>query len=367
MKVPVNEEHARKRDPYTQAGVDSDRQERALGGLLAHIGRLPSKRQLLPIGLFANVLDLGQGLGLAIAMDGVGTKALIAQMMDKYDTIGIDCIAMNVNDLICVGATPIAMLDYLAVREPDQLLFEEIGAGLERGALEADIEIPGGEIAQIRDMLHGFSEERAFDLAGCAVGTVVTDKIIAGRDLREGDVVVGLRSSGIHSNGLSLARRVLLEGEFGVGSNVAELGRTVGEELLEPTTIYVKPVLEMFAAGLNVKSLAHITGDGFMNLRRVDAPFGFVIETLPKRQPIFDLIARLGDVPNEEMFRVYNMGIGFCVVLDPSDADEAIAIAAAHDIDAVKLGYAQPDPEHRIRLEPEHLVSEGSVFVSSGA
>ena len=177
---------------------------------------------------------------------------------------------------------------------------------------------------------------------------------------------MGLRSSGIHSNGLSLARRILLEGEFSVGSNLAELGRTVGEELLEPTTIYVKLVLEMFAKGLNVKSLAHITGDGFMNLRRIDAPFGFVIDSLPERLPIFERIARLGEVPNEEMFRVYNMGIGFCVVVDAADADGAIEIAAAHDIEAVKLGYAQPDPERRVWLEPEHLVSKGSVFVSSG-
>ena len=364
MRASVEQEPARPGHAYTQAGVDSARQERALEGFLQHIRSTASRRQLLPISLFANVLDLGNKIGLAVSMDGVGSKALIAQMMDRYDTIGIDCVAMNVNDLLCVGATPIAMLDYIAVRVPDESLLDQIGSGLAEGAREANIEIPGGEIAQIKDMLHGYSEERAFDLVGCAVGTVPTDRILTGRDIREGDVVVGLRSSGIHSNGLSLARRVLLDsGAFTVESEVDELGQTVGTELLRPTHIYVKPVLEMLASGLRIKSLAHITSDGFANLRRIQANFGFVIEYLPDPQPIFSLIEKLGAIPRGEMFTVFNMGVGFCLVLDSADANRAIEVAAQHNVEAYALGYAVPDPERRVHLKPVGLVSEGSCFV----
>lgn len=366
MKASTDHEPAGHADAYTEAGVDSARQERALRGLLSHIGQTRTGRQLLPIGLFANVLDLGNGLGLAVSMDGVGTKAIIAQLMDRYDTIGIDCVAMNVNDLLCVGATPTAMLDYIAVSVPDERLLEQIGVGLAEGARQAEIDIPGGEVAQIGDMLRGGDE--AFDLVGCAVGTVGTDRIVSGRDLREGDVVVGLRSSGIHSNGLSLARRALLEGEFAIDSTLAVLGRTVGEELLAPTIIYVKPVLEMLSAGLKVKSLAHITSDGLLNLRRIESDFGFVIDHLPEPQPIFGLIEQAGDISQEEMFRVYNMGIGFCAVVDPRDAGRAIDIAAAHGIGAYRIGHAVPDPKRRVHLQTAGLVSDdsGSAFRPAG-
>lgn len=354
---------------YTEAGVDTARQEQAVARLLVHVrgtfaNRSATGRPLLDVGPFANVLDLGQGVGLAVSMDGVGTKALVAQIMDKYDTIGIDCVAMNVNDLLCVGAEPLAMLDYVAVQVPHDSVFEALGVGLARGAEQASITIPGGEVAQIREMLSGYGENRGFDLVGCAVGIVPTERMLVGRDLQEGDAVVGLRSSGVHSNGLSLARKVLLDkAGYTVHSYVPELGQTVGEELLQPTRIYVRVVRSMLEADLSIKALAHVTSDGLLNLSRVEAQFGFVIEYLPEPQPIFQLIASLGEVAPYEMFRVFNMGIGFCVVLDPKDASQAIEIAAGHGVEAWVLGYAVPDGARAVHLKPAGLIGKGKDFV----
>ena len=369
MKLSLTRgQSSEKKPPYAEAGVDTDLAARALARLLVPIRGTFHERPgigkpLLEIGYFANVLDLGRGVGLVVAIDGVGTKALIAQMMDKYDTIGIDCVAMNANDVLCVGAEPLAMLDYVAVQIPDETLMEQIGEGLAKGAHIAGISIPGGEIAQIGEMLAGYGHGKAFDLVGCCVGLVEPENILVGRDIQAGDIVVGLTSSGIHSNGLTLARRVLLEeAKLTVDSVVPELQRTLGEELLEPTQIYVKPVRDMLKSGLLIKALVHITSDGFLNLCRVDADVGFVIEYLPESPAIFQLIAELGHVPNEEMFRVYNMGIGFCLVVDPKDAGKVVDVASQHGIEAFRLGYARPDPDRRVALQPLGLVGRGSAF-----
>ncbi len=350
---------------YTEAGVDTEKEEIALKRLLSHVGKTLTFRKdigsdKLGIGYFANVIEVGQGIGLAVATDGVGTKILIAQMMDKYDTIGIDCIAMNVNDILCVGAEPISMLDYIAVRNPNPDLMEEIGKGLAKGAEIANITIPSGEIAQLKDMIRGERENYEFDLVGTAIGKVPLDKIIAGQNIRENDVIIGLRSSGIHSNGLSLARRIFPEG---MNKYFDELGKTLGEELLEPTHIYVPEIMEMINSNLDIKALIHITGDGLLNLNRVvSSDAGFVIEYLPEPPAIFTLLQKYGNVTDEEMFRVFNMGIGFCVILPGDEAEAAIEIASSHNVDAFRLGYAVKDPKKQVFIRPKRLRGEGKKF-----
>lgn len=351
---------------YAAAGVDTEGAEgslRALSKWIEDTFAFNPVKPVLPLGYFANVLALTEDIGLAISTDGVGTKLLVAQEMGKYDTVGIDCVAMNANDILCVGARPVSMVDYIAVERAEPAFLAEIAKGLNEGARQAAINIPGGEIAQVREMLHPTRDGRGFDLVGTCVGTVHPKKILIGADVRPGDAVVGLASSGVHSNGLTLARRVLLgPGRFSVGDRVAELGRTVGEELLEPTRIYVKPALRMFDAGLRIKAMAHMTGDGFLNICRVEAPVGFVLDAPLPTLPVFSLIQARGELDDAEMHRVYNMGTGFCVVVDPSDAAEVVKIAREHGDTAAVIGYAVDDPRRRVWIPGKNLVGEGKSF-----
>jgi phosphoribosylformylglycinamidine cyclo-ligase len=353
---------------YQQAGVDSDQASTALKGLLHWVMQTHALRQgigavRLPIGYYANVIDIGHGTGLAISTDGVGSKLLVAQLMDKYDTVGIDCVAMNANDILCVGARPLSMVDYLAVQAPHARLLEELGQGLYEGAKQANITIAGGELAQISEMIKGVRDGYAFDLAATCVGTVPLDRIIVGQDIQTGDVLIGLASTGIHSNGLTLARRVLLDQEsLRVDQPVPELGRLLGEELLVPTRIYVREISAMLDAQLSIKALLHITGDGLLNLRRIQAEMGFIIEWLPEPPPIFRLIQARGRVSDAEMYQVFNMGVGFCIVTPPAAAAQVHAIAQQHGVTAYQLGRAVADTERRIWLSPKHLVSAGNGF-----
>jgi phosphoribosylformylglycinamidine cyclo-ligase len=342
------------------AGVDIAEADAGLSNIVSRIvGTWPKSgfgAVQLPIGYFANVIDIG-GTGLAITTDGVGSKAMIADMMKKYDTIGIDCIAMNVNDLLCVGAKPVSLVDYIAVERADAAMLDGIAIGLTEGARQSNISITGGEISQLRDVVRGF------DLVGTAVGTVALDRIIVGRDLRPGDRVIGLASSGIHSNGMTLTRRVFFE-QAGVkiDSYVPELGCTLGEELLRPTSIYVPEILEVLDDISSVKGLMHITGDGLLNLPRVDAEIGFVIDDLPAPPPLFGLIEKLGGISRAEMFEVYNMGIGFCVVVGEADVDATLAILARHGRRASVIGHAVGDPSKSVQLLREKLVGAGKRF-----
>ncbi len=301
------------------------------------------------MGLYATVIEIAPNLGLAMSTDGVGTKILVAEMMKKYDTVGIDCIAMNVNDIICVGARPIAMLDYIAVQDARHPLLGEVGAGLYKGAVEAGISIPAGEIAQLREMVCGIEDGAGFDLVGTAIGTLALDRMIVGEGIEEGDVVVGLESSGLHSNGYSLARKVLL-GKYKVDTRLDELGETVGEAMLTPTRIYVKPALAMLDAKIGVKALLHITGDGFRNLRRVRSQVGFILDNLPEPPAIFRVIQREGSVSNAEMANTFNMGVGFCVVVPEGRADSVIRISKDHGIPARVIGGAVKDPKKEIKI-----------------
>ena len=347
-------------DRYKAAGIDIGEADAGIRNIVARvIGTWPRSgfgAVQLPIGYFANVIDIG-GFGLAISTDGVGSKAMIAEMCRRYDTIGIDCIAMNVNDLICVGARPVSLVDYIAVEKADADMLDGIAIGLAEGARQSNISITGGEIAQLRDVIRGF------DLVGTAVGTVPLDRILIGRDLVPGDVVIGIASNGIHSNGMTLTRRVLLEeARLTVDRHIPELGSTLGEELLRPTFIYVPEILEVLDQVSSVKSLAHITGDGLLNISRVAAEIGFVIDDLPPPLPLFSLIEKLGGIARAEMFEVYNMGIGFCVTVAPSDADATLAILKRHGRDARVIGHAVADPARSVRLVREKLVGQGKRF-----
>ena len=284
-------------------------------------------------------------------------------MMGKYDTVGIDCVAMNVNDLICVGATPVSMVDYLAVQELNPDMVEAIAEGLSTGAKSANISISGGEIAQLRDIVKGYREGYGFDLAGTAIGTVPLDKIIVGQALQEGDVVIGIESNGIHSNGLTLARHVFFERHnYPVEASFPTLERPLGEELLRPTHIYVREVVEILKQSIPVKALIHITSDGFLNLIRVAADVGYVIDKLPPIPPIFELIQQYGEISKAEMFHVYNMGIGFCIIVSADAVERVISIVRAHGKSAYAIGRVVWDKERRVSLKSHGLVGKGDRF-----
>jgi phosphoribosylformylglycinamidine cyclo-ligase len=277
------------------------------------------------------VIRLDQRTGLALSTDGVGTKLLVAEQLGRFHTIGIDCVAMNVNDVICVGAEPLAMLDYIAVDRADPDVCEEIGRGLARGAELAGIEIPGGELAQLGEMIRGF------DIVGACFGTVGLDAIIDGSQIRPGDPIIGLPSSGLHSNGYTLARRTL----DGIPLSDAQLGRPLGELLLEPTEIYVEPVLALLRSGVDVRGLAHITSGGLGNLLRFPAEVGYEIDDPLPPQPIFGLIRDRGPVSEEEMYEVFNMGCGFCCVVAAGQEEEALELLRGRYPEARRIGQAR--------------------------
>lgn len=329
-------------DAYAKAGVSQSDADLAVSRLVAalataDIGR-PS-RQVDLKGHYAAVMRLDEKTGIALSTDGVGTKLLIAEEMGRFDTVGIDCIAMNVNDIICVGAEPFAMLDYLAVEKADPDMCEQIGTGLARGAELAGIEIPGGELAQIGDLVKGF------DIAGACFGTVALDSIIDGSAVAAGDLVIGLPSSGIHSNGYTLARSALK----GIGFEDDRLGRPLGEILLEPTEIYVRAVLDLLGSESRVHGLAHITSGGLDNLLRLKAGVTYEITDPLSPPPVFELIAERGGVPEDEMYEVFNMGCGFCVVVPAADEIAALEILRDHYPEARRIGEVTAGQRQVIR------------------
>ena len=353
---------------YAESGVDLERAEAGLRGLLHWVRRSQEQRAgvgacVLPVGYFASVVDLGGGQGLAITTDGVGTKLLVAQLADRYDTIGIDCVAMNVNDLLCVGAEPLALVDYLAVEDPHPRLLEEIGRGLYEGARRARVSIVGGELAQVPDIIQGQRPGFGFDLAATCVGLVPLERLIDGGRVQPGDLLIGLPSRGIHSNGLTLARNVLLEqAGLALGEHRPDLGGTLAAALLEPTEIYVEAVLELLRSGVEVRGMAHITGGGLLNLARLAAPVGYRLERLPAPPPIFQLIRTVGAVSDAEMYRVFNMGIGFCLTVPPDQLEDSLTILRRYYSGAEPLGRAVADPERAIVLEPLGLVGRDGRF-----
>jgi len=349
-------------DVYKATGVDTAEADAGLDRIIARVqATWPAHglgRVVLPIGYFANVIEM-DGVGLALCTDGVGSKTVIAQMLGKYDTIGIDCVAMNVNHMICVGARPLSMVDYIAVERADAAMLDAVAAGLCEGARQAQISISGGETAQLKDIVTGF------DLVGMAVGRVALDKVICGKDVAEGDVVIGVKSSGIHSNGLSLARRAFFElHNYRPDHKFDDLGTTIGEELLRPTDIYVAEAMEILEQVAGVKALINITGDGLLNLVRVHADAGFEIDRLIEPHPVFPLIQRLANVGDSEMFEVFNMGIGFCYVVVPAAAELTLSILKKHGRQAQRIGHAVSDPDKRVFVRQRNLVGRHKSFLA---
>ena len=346
---------------HKTAGVDMDEADAGLRQIIANIKQTwPAPGSLgavkLDIGYFANVIDIG-GIGLAICTDGVGSKTIIAQMMNRYDTIGIDCVAMNVNDAICVGARPVSMVDYIAIEKADAEILGAIAKGLAEGAKQAGISISGGEISQLKEVIRGL------DLIGMAVGIVPLDRIITGQELVPGDVVIGLESNGIHSNGLTLARHVLFEhAGLAIDHVFPELGTTLGDELLRPTLIYVPEILDIIQQVPTIKALINITGDGLLNLPRVAAKVGFEIDDLPPAPPIFRLIQQHGAVANAEMFEVYNMGVGFCVLVAERDREATLSLLQRHGRRARVIGGVIADDSKGVYLPRERLAGHGKTF-----
>jgi phosphoribosylformylglycinamidine cyclo-ligase len=354
-------------DSYAASGVDTHREEVALDRLKRWVGATiafrPEICAKVSLSAFASVLDLGGGRGLAISTDGVGTKLLVAQLAKRYDTVGIDCVAMNANDIVAIGAEPIAMLDYLAIEQVDGDVFEAIGKGLHEGARQAGLAIVGGETSQISEMIRGVRPGSGFDLVGMCAGLIDLARVVDGARIEPGDIVIGIASSGVHSNGLTLARRVLLCGGRQDHEVDQRLGRSPLAELLVPTTIYVRPVLALLHdPGVDVRGLAHITGDGLLNLARVVAPVGFELDALPKPQAVFEVIASQGQVSPAEMYTTFNMGIGFCVVVAPASVARTLQVLASYSQQAQVIGHVVADDQRSVHLPSQGLLGRGRHF-----
>ncbi|MCL2009523.1 MAG: phosphoribosylformylglycinamidine cyclo-ligase [Synergistaceae bacterium] len=316
-------------ESYSAAGVDVTAGYKAVELMKKHVARTKIPGVLEGIGgfggLFAlpDMLDIQEPV-LVSGADGVGTKLQIARIMDKHDTIGVDAVAMCVNDIVCAGAKPLFFLDYIAAGKVIPEKIEQIVSGVAEGCVLAGCALIGGETAEHP----GVMPDDEYDIAGFAVGIVDKSKILDKAAVRPGDAVIGIASSGVHSNGFSLTRKVLQTGKALLGNYSAELGRTFGEELLIPTKIYVKPVLTLLEK-LPVRSVSHITGGGFYeNIPRgISEGSGAVIELANiEIPPIFTLIQKTGGVPQRDMFNTYNMGVGMCVITAPEHADEAVRV-----------------------------------------
>jgi phosphoribosylformylglycinamidine cyclo-ligase len=332
---------------YKKAGVDITKIKQsqvAIGRLIKSTHNLQKIVKITHgFGHYAGIVEIPGGQLLASHTDGVGTKVVIANLMKKYNTIGIDCVAMNVNDIICIGATPISFVDYIAANKNDQRIFKEIVQGLVNGAKKSTVPIVGGETAIMPDVISG--KEFSFDLAGMVVGLVSKKDVILGDKIKPGDIIIGAKSNGIHSNGYSLARRALL-GKYSVKDKVKGVG-VIGDILLAPTEIYVKPILEIIQK-CKVNGLAHITGGAFTKLLRLKE-IGYDIDSLPKIPPIMGLIQEQGVEP-VEMYKTFNMGIGFCIIASKEQTDKIKSIFRKYKIASQEIGQ---------------ITSKKGVFVNS--
>jgi len=337
---------------YATSGVDTGPADRAVGALVSVLKTIDTgraSRSALQSGHYAAVLEIAPNLGIAVGTDGVGSKLIVAEQAGRYDTVGIDCIAMNVNDVVCVGAEPIAVLDYIAVERADEDVLRAIGVGLKAGAELAGVEIPGGEVAVLPELIRGHPSPNGFDLTAACFGTVALDAVVTGAACRPGDALIGLPSTGLHSNGYSLARRAL-EG-LALDDRPERLGGSVADALLEPTAIYVRAVLELLRSAVDVRGLAHITGGGLLNLLRLHADIGFEISDPLPAPPVFDLVRELGGVGESEMWEVFNMGCGFVAVVPEADEAAACEILARHHPGARRIGTVTAEAD-RIAVPP---------------
>ncbi|MDO4733694.1 MAG: phosphoribosylformylglycinamidine cyclo-ligase [Lachnospiraceae bacterium] len=328
-------------EAYAQAGVDITAGYKAVELMKQHIARTMTKGVCSDVGGFGGLFELDlTGITkpvLVSGTDGVGTKLKLAFLLDKHDTVGIDCVAMCVNDIICVGAKPLFFLDYIACGKNVPERIAEIVKGVAEGCVQSGAALIGGETAE----MPGFYPEDEYDLAGYSTGVVDKEKIIDNKTMKAGDVVIALPSSGVHSNGFSLVRKVFDVENADIKTPCDELGgKSVGETLLTPTKIYVKPVLSLLEQ-VKVKGISHITGGGFYeNIpRSIPEGLGAKIEKAAvKILPIFDMIAKAGSISERDMFNTYNMGVGMSITVDKTDADKALEVLKANGEDAYIIG-----------------------------
>lgn len=327
-------------DSYKAAGVDVTAGYRAVDLMKKHVARTKTDGAISSIGGFGglfqpNLTGMEQPI-LVSGTDGVGTKLKIAFLLDKHDTIGIDCVAMCVNDVICVGAKPLFFLDYIAVGKNYPEKVAEIVSGIAEGCVQSGCALIGGETAE----MPGFYPVDEYDVAGFSVGLVDRKKMIDGTQMKAGDAIVGIRSSGVHSNGFSLVRKIFNIDESSARRYVPEFGKTLGEELLTPTKIYVKAVESLLSA-CPVKAISHITGGGFYeNIPRMmtDGLTAKIEKAAVPVLPVFEVMAKTGNIPERDMFNTFNMGVGMCVAVDKNDVHKAVAEIEAAGEKAVVLG-----------------------------
>ena len=326
-------------ESYMNAGVDVTAGYKAVELMKEHVKRTNISGVLSGIGGFGGLFELGKGYEnpvLVSGTDGVGTKLKIAFLMDKHDTVGIDCVAMCANDIVCSGAKPLFFLDYIACGKNVPERIAKVVSGVAEGCVQAGCALIGGETAE----MPGFYPEDEYDLAGFCVGVVEKDKIIDRTKVKAGDALIGLASSGVHSNGYSLVRKIFGVSETKLKMYVDELSGTLGDTLLTPTKIYVKPVLKLIEK-FRVNGISHITGGGFYeNIPRM-LPKG--LEAVINKgsfdvPPIFELIKRTGNIPERDMFNTFNMGIGMCIAVDADDADAAVELLNAEGEKAYIIG-----------------------------
>ena len=332
---------------YKKVGVDINeikKSQQAIGKIIASTHNYQKKAKMTHgFGHYAGIVEIPGGKLLATHTDGVGTKVLIANKMQKFDTIGIDCVAMNVNDIICIGATPISFVDYIAANKNKQQIFKKIVKGLAIGAKKANVPIIGGETAIMPDLFAG--KNFAFDLAGAVVGLLSKKEMILGKSIKTNDVIIGVKSSGLHSNGYSLARNALLK-KFSLRDKIKDIG-ILGNALLSPTEIYVKPVLESIQK-CKIHGLAHITGGSFTKLLRLKNT-GYDLDRLPKTPPLMKLIQDCG-VKSDEMYKTFNMGIGFCIIAPENQVAKIRKIFKKHKMTTYEIGK---------------IISKKGVFINS--
>ena len=319
---------------YAEAGVSQDEKAAHIAALVSALTyrRRGSGRPLTRIGHFTGLVEFGK-YALSLCTDGVGTKLIVANDMRKWDTVGIDCVAMNANDMVCIGAEPVAFVDYFAIERYDHEVARQIGIGLNEGARLANVSVIGGEVAVLPEIIRGF------DLAGTCFGIVEKRKAIDGHAVRPGDVIIGLPSTGIHSNGLTLARRILRDAALTVFDPVGATNERWGPALLEPTAIYVRPVLRALAKA-PVHGMAHITGGGVRNLVRLRPRVEFRIADPLEPQPVFRELQALGSIEPSEMYQTFNMGMGFAIVA-PEETAKAILQALRPGVKARVVGDVQ--------------------------
>ena len=338
-------------DSYAAAGVDITAGYRAVELMKRHIARTNIPGVVSGIGGFGGLFELDMtGLTrpvLVSGTDGVGTKLKLAFLMDKHDTVGIDCVAMCVNDIVCCGAKPLTFLDYIACGKNVPEKIAAIVSGVAEGCVQAGCALIGGETAE----MPGFYPEDEYDLAGFSVGVVDKSKIFEPDSVQAGDALIGLSSSGVHSNGFSLVRKVFDVEKGGLDVYCDDLGRTLGEALLEPTRIYVKPVLKL-AESVTIKAVSHITGGGFYENIPRSLPDGLtacIALNKLNTPPLFDRIAKAGDIPARDMYNTFNMGVGMCLTVPADQADQAVRVLRENGEDARVIGEVVQG-EERVEL-----------------